>query len=183
VLAHAPTLPRGPDTREGCHAVVTKIIGQVNDLERPSVLVGGEVLVGELAHAALADVSQRPGDVGEVLGGVAQASSRGITTTGRRMTLPRSVTSTSNSASPDFTDTFLETFASKDFTAGERKATRKALRLLDSDERHPSLRVHQLQGDLTGLWSASASEVLRLTFTRAPQGRKTLVSCSRHYDR
>jgi mRNA-degrading endonuclease YafQ of YafQ-DinJ toxin-antitoxin module len=83
----------------------------------------------------------------------------------------------------DFTDTFLETFGSKDFTAAERKAIRKALRLLDSDERHPSLRVHQLQGDLTGLWSVSASDVLRLTFTRAPQGRKTLVSCSRHYDR
>ena len=83
----------------------------------------------------------------------------------------------------DFTDTFLETFGSRDFTAAERKAIRKALRLLDSDERHPSLRVHQLQGDLTGLWSASASDVLRLTFVRAAQGRKTMVSCSRHYDR
>jgi mRNA-degrading endonuclease YafQ of YafQ-DinJ toxin-antitoxin module len=83
----------------------------------------------------------------------------------------------------DFTDTFLETFGSKDFTAAERKAIRKALRLLDSDERHPSLRVHQLQGDLTGLWSASASDVLRLTFVRTAQGRKTMVSCSRHYDR
>ena len=51
------------------------------------------------------------------------------------------------------------------------------------DERHPSLRVHQLQGDLTGLWSASASDVLRLTFIPTAQGRKTLVSCSRHYDR
>jgi mRNA-degrading endonuclease YafQ of YafQ-DinJ toxin-antitoxin module len=81
----------------------------------------------------------------------------------------------------DFTDTFLESFGSKDFNAGERKAIRKALRLLDSDERHPSLRVHQLQGDLTGLWSASDS--LRLTFVRTAQGRKTLVSCSRHYNR
>jgi mRNA-degrading endonuclease YafQ of YafQ-DinJ toxin-antitoxin module len=83
----------------------------------------------------------------------------------------------------DFTDTFLETFGSKDFTAAERKAIRKALRLLDTDERHPSLRVHQLQGDLSGLWSASASDVLRLTFLRTTQGRKTLLSCSRHYDR
>jgi mRNA-degrading endonuclease YafQ of YafQ-DinJ toxin-antitoxin module len=83
----------------------------------------------------------------------------------------------------DFTDTFLETFGSRDFTAAERKAIRKALRLLDSDERHPSLRVHQLQGDLTGLWSASASDVLRLTFVRAVHGHKTMVSCSRHYDR
>jgi hypothetical protein len=38
-------------------------------------------------------------------------------------------------------------------------------------------------GDLAGLWSASASEVLRLTFVRTPQGRKTLVRCTRHYDR
>lgn len=83
----------------------------------------------------------------------------------------------------DFTDTFLETFGSKNFTAAERKAIRKALRLLDTDERHPSLRVHQLQGDLTGLWSASASDVLRLTFVRTAQGRKTMVSCSRHYER
>jgi mRNA-degrading endonuclease YafQ of YafQ-DinJ toxin-antitoxin module len=83
----------------------------------------------------------------------------------------------------DFTDTFLQTFGSRNFTAAERKAIRKALRLLDSEERHPSLRVHQLQGDLTGLWSASASNVLRLTFVRTAQGRKTMVSCSRHYDR
>ena len=83
----------------------------------------------------------------------------------------------------DFTDTFLETFGSKNFTAAERKAIRKALRLLDTDERHPSLRVHQLQGDLTGLLSASASDVLRLTFVRTAQGRKTLVRCTRHYDR
>ena len=83
----------------------------------------------------------------------------------------------------DFTDTFLETFGSKDFTAAERKAVRKALRLLDTDERHPSLRVHQLRGDLAGLWSASASDALRLTFVRTPRGRKTLLSCTRHYDR
>jgi mRNA-degrading endonuclease YafQ of YafQ-DinJ toxin-antitoxin module len=86
-------------------------------------------------------------------------------------------------ASLDFTDTFLETFGSKDFTAADRKSIRKALRLLDSDEKHPSLRVHQLEGDLAGLWSASVSDVLRLTFVRAAHGRKTMVSCSRHYDR
>ena len=83
----------------------------------------------------------------------------------------------------EFTDTFLETFGSKDFTAADRRAIRKALRLLDRDEKHPSLRVHQLQGDLAGLWSAAASDVLRLTFVRINQGRKTLLSCSRHYDR
>jgi mRNA-degrading endonuclease YafQ of YafQ-DinJ toxin-antitoxin module len=83
----------------------------------------------------------------------------------------------------DFTETFLETFGSKNFTAADRKAIRKALGLLDTDEKHPSLRIHQLQGDLSGLWSASASDVLRLTFVRTGQGRKTLVSCSRHYGR
>jgi mRNA-degrading endonuclease YafQ of YafQ-DinJ toxin-antitoxin module len=83
----------------------------------------------------------------------------------------------------DFTDTFLETFGSKDFTTADRKAIRKALRLLDHDEKHPSLRVHQLAGDLAGLWSASASDVLRVTFVRTERGRKTLLSCSRHYDR
>ena len=83
----------------------------------------------------------------------------------------------------DFTDTFLETVGSKNFTAAERKTIRKALRLLDSDEKHPSLRVHQLEGDLAGLWSASASDVLRLTFVRTARGRKTMVTCSRHYDR
>jgi hypothetical protein len=83
----------------------------------------------------------------------------------------------------DFTDSFLETFGSKNFTAAERKTIRKALRLLDSDEKHPSLRVHQLEGDLAGLWSASASDVLRLTFVRTARGRKTMVTCSRHDDR
>jgi mRNA-degrading endonuclease YafQ of YafQ-DinJ toxin-antitoxin module len=83
----------------------------------------------------------------------------------------------------DFTDSFLETFGSKNFTAAERKTIRKALRLLDSDEKHPSLRVHQLEGDLAGLWSASASDVLRLTFVLTARGRKTMVTCSRHYDR
>jgi hypothetical protein len=35
-----------------------------------SVVVRGEVVVGELPHAALADIGQRLGDVGEVLRGV-----------------------------------------------------------------------------------------------------------------
>jgi mRNA-degrading endonuclease YafQ of YafQ-DinJ toxin-antitoxin module len=83
----------------------------------------------------------------------------------------------------DFTDTFLEAFGSKDFTAADRKAIRKALRLLDNDEKHPSLRVHQLAGGLAGLWSASASDSLRLTFVGTDQGRKTMVSCSKHSDR
>lgn len=83
----------------------------------------------------------------------------------------------------DFTDTFLTTFADKDFSASERKAFLKALKLLDADERHPSLRTHQLKGDAQGSWSASASDVLRMTFERLPDGRKRMLTCSRHYDR
>ena len=83
----------------------------------------------------------------------------------------------------DFTDTFLETFASKDFKAAERKSLLKALRLLDENERHPSLRVHKLEGDREGSWSASASDVLRVTFERLGGGRKRMLTCTRHYDR
>lgn len=64
----------------------------------------------------------------------------------------------------DFTHTFLETFTSEDFKAAERKSFLKALRLLDEDDKHPSLRVHKLEGDREGSWSASASAVLRMTF-------------------
>jgi hypothetical protein len=81
----------------------------------------------------------------------------------------------------DFTDTFLETFAGKEFSPGERRAFLQALRLLDGDERHPSLRVHQLRGDREGSWSASASRSLRMTFERRPDGRKRMLTCSRHY--
>lgn len=83
----------------------------------------------------------------------------------------------------DFTDTFLMTFAGRDFSAADRSAFLKALRLLDQNERHPSLRIHQLRGDREGSWSASASDVLRLTFERLPDGRKRMLTCSRHYDR
>lgn len=83
----------------------------------------------------------------------------------------------------DFTSTFLDTFASRGLTASERSLILKALRLLDENERHPSLRVHRLAGDRDGSWSASASAVLRITFERHGDGRKTLLTCSRHYDR
>lgn len=83
----------------------------------------------------------------------------------------------------EFSGTFLETFASKDFTAADRKALLKALRLLDQDERHPSLRVHKLEGDRGGSWSASASGSLRITFDRIESGRKALIACSKHYGR
>ncbi len=83
----------------------------------------------------------------------------------------------------DFTETFLAAFAGRDFPAADRSAFLKALRLLDENERYPSLRVHELKGDLAGVWSASASANLRLTFERLPGGRKRMLTCSKHYDR
>ncbi len=83
----------------------------------------------------------------------------------------------------DFTDAFLESFGSKDFTSADCRAIRRALQLLDTNERHRSLRVHPLRGDLAGLWSASASDSLRLTFLRSEGGRKTMMSCTQHYGR
>lgn len=86
-------------------------------------------------------------------------------------------------ASLDFTETFLETYSSRDFSKGDRAQFKRALRLLDQNERHPSLKVHPLQGDQEGAWAAYASEVLRVTFERRPGGRKRMLTCSQHYDR
>ncbi len=83
----------------------------------------------------------------------------------------------------DITATFLEAFASRDLSASDRAAILKALRLLDENERHSSLRVHQLHGDREGSWSVSASDVIRVTFERLPGGTKRMLTCSRHYDR
>lgn len=82
-----------------------------------------------------------------------------------------------------FTDEFLFSYASRDFSVAERRMFVKAPRLLDTNERHPSLRVHQLQGNQAGRWSASASDSLRITFERLADGRKRLLTCSRHYGR
>jgi mRNA-degrading endonuclease YafQ of YafQ-DinJ toxin-antitoxin module len=68
-----------------------------------------------------------------------------------------------------------------DFRLADQKRFAKALRLLDVDERHPSLRVHELQGDLAGVWSASATDDLRIEFLRYADGKKILLRCSRHY--
>jgi mRNA-degrading endonuclease YafQ of YafQ-DinJ toxin-antitoxin module len=79
----------------------------------------------------------------------------------------------------DITDTFRKTFAS--FEKRDRNRFLKALRFLDENEKHPSLQVHELKADLAGTWSASASDVLRMTFERTTGGRKTMLTCSRHY--
>lgn len=83
----------------------------------------------------------------------------------------------------DFTEVFLASLTAKDFSSADRRAFLKALRLLDQDERHPSLRVHQLRGDREGSWSVSATASLRMTFERLPDGRKRMLTCSGHYDR
>jgi mRNA-degrading endonuclease YafQ of YafQ-DinJ toxin-antitoxin module len=80
-----------------------------------------------------------------------------------------------------FTPTFLEAFASKEFGAADRRALLKALTLLDTNEQHPSLRVHELRGPLAGLWSASASKSLRMTFMRSPHGTKVMMTCTHDY--
>ena len=83
----------------------------------------------------------------------------------------------------DFTNTFLEDLVGRAFTAADRRRLLRAIELLDGNEQHPSLRVHQLRGELQGVWSASASDELRITFRRLEGGRKLLLSCSRHYQR
>lgn len=83
----------------------------------------------------------------------------------------------------EFTETFLTTFASRDFSSAERRLMLKALRLLDQDERHPSPGVHRLLGDREGSWSVSASTELRMTFEHLPAGRDRMLTCSRHDDR
>lgn len=80
-----------------------------------------------------------------------------------------------------FTPTFLEALAGKDFSAIERRAFIKALSLLDAHAAHPSLRVHELRPPLAGIWSASASRSLRMTFVRAENGLKVMLTCSHHY--
>ncbi len=81
----------------------------------------------------------------------------------------------------DFTEGFLDSYVSRNFSPSDRQLIEKALRLLDENEQHRSLRVHQLRRELAGVWSASASDELRVTFERHEGGRKRLLTCSRHY--
>lgn len=83
----------------------------------------------------------------------------------------------------ELTSEFLQDLISDNFTARDRRRLVRALELLDENERHPSLRVHQLEGDLVGRWSASASDEPRMTFRRLPNGRKLMQKCTRHYAR
>ena len=83
----------------------------------------------------------------------------------------------------DLTETFLTSLVSADFSASDRRRVLRAMRLLDENEQHPSLRVHQLHGDRAGTWSDSASGELRITFRRTEGGQKLLLACNRHYGR
>ncbi len=75
--------------------------------------------------------------------------------------------------------TFLTSLS--DLARDDQRRVIRALEQLDRDERTPSLRVHRLHGSRAGLWSASASRSLRITFLRLEDGRKLLVECSQHY--
>ena len=79
--------------------------------------------------------------------------------------------------SPEFFDAYAR------LRAEQRRAIVKALKLLDSDEGHQSLRVHQLHGELAGVWAVRASRNLRITFERLPNGKKAIADCGQHYDR
>jgi hypothetical protein len=81
------------------------------------------------------------------------------------------------------TQDFLAALVEGGFSTSDQRRILRALNLLDADERHPSLWVHKLEGDLSGRWSASASDELRITFQRIEGGRKRLIDCSRHYRR
>ena len=74
--------------------------------------------------------------------------------------------------------TFLTSLS--DLARDDQRRVIRALEQLDSDERTPALRVHRLQGSRTGLWTASASKSLRITFLRLEAGRKLLVECSQY---
>ena len=62
----------------------------------------------------------------------------------------------------------------------EQKQIAKSIKVLDDNEKTPSLRVHELQGQLQGIWSASASKSLRITFARLDAGYKLLLTVDHH---
>lgn len=83
----------------------------------------------------------------------------------------------------ELTIRFIDDILELRLTAGDRAVVKKAIRLLATDETHPSLRVHKMLGNEAGVWSASVTSVLRITFMRLEGGRKRLLTLTRHYDR
>lgn len=80
-----------------------------------------------------------------------------------------------------FSEEYFQDFADRKFGPAERARILQAMALLDANEKHPSLRVHALAGDLQGLWSASVTDKIRIHFVRTPDGRKRCVNLSKHY--
>lgn len=81
------------------------------------------------------------------------------------------------------TERFLADILELRMSAGERAAVKKAIRLLATNDTHPSLRVHKMQGRESGVWTAYVNDVLRITFLRLDGGHKQLLTLTRHYDR
>lgn len=77
---------------------------------------------------------------------------------------------------------FFRDFADRRFSPAERGRVLQALGLLDVNDKHPSLRVHLMSGNLKGVWSASVTDSIRILFLRMPDGRKRCVNLSQHYD-
>jgi mRNA-degrading endonuclease YafQ of YafQ-DinJ toxin-antitoxin module len=82
----------------------------------------------------------------------------------------------------EFTEEFVNDLTRKRWQSAELAAVIKCLRLLDEDDRHPSLRIHALVGDQDGIWTAYVNRSIRLTFERLAGGRRRVLSLSRHYD-
>ena len=78
---------------------------------------------------------------------------------------------------------FIDDLLNNRFSASERSAVKKALKLLDENDRHPSLQIHRLSGDEEGSWTCYVTAAIRITFERLPEGHKRLLTLTRHYDR
>jgi addiction module RelE/StbE family toxin len=61
-----------------------------------------------------------------------------------------------------------------------REAGAKAEKLFRNNPLHPSLRLHQLQGKLKGLWSITISFDLRIIFKRMDNGDIVFLAIGRH---
>lgn len=69
------------------------------------------------------------------------------------------------------TTEFLESLISREFSEKERRRFLNAVWLLDTNEKHPSLRVHQLQGDKKGRMIGVGLGLGRVAHNLRPRGR------------
>ena len=58
--------------------------------------------------------------------------------------------------------------------------TLKTERLFRANPLHPSLRLHQLKGKLTGSWSISVTMNVRIIFARLENGEIVFYSVGQH---